>query len=246
MAVTAKEVFTRVRDLSQDATSVRWPLSELLRWLNDALSEVVLHKPSAGGSTVVLDLEEGTYQTVPTDYIGLLRVIRNITAVDSESGARTGGRAIRMVQRDILDSQHPDWHSNTSVPFNVAVKHVVYDPADPRAFYVYPGNNGSGKIEAVAYKVPPPIALPGSPEDIDAYTATLGIADIYKNAVVDYILYRAYSKDAQFAGNAQRANAHFQMFANSLGIKIKNEITSNPNTVINNPLVQPEPPQMVP
>lgn len=246
MAVTAKQVFERVRILSQDNTSVRWPLAELLQWLNDALREVVLHKPSAGGSTVVVDLVEGTYQTVPSTYIGLLRVVRNVVSVDGETGIRTAGRAIRMVQRDILDSQHPDWHSDDAVPFAAAVKHVVYDPADPRAFYVYPGNSGTGKIEAVAYKTPTQIALPSDPEDIDGYSATLDIADIYQNAIVDYVLYRAYSKDAQFAGNAQRANAHFQMFANSLGIKIKNEITSNPNTVINNPLVQPEPPQMVP
>ena len=244
MAVTAAEIFTRVQDVIQDTTSVRWPLVELLRWLNDARDQVVLHKPSAGAATVVLDMVLGTYQTVPSTYIGLLRVVRNITAVDGD--VRTGGRAIRMVQRDILDSQIPDWHSTAAVPFNDVVKHAIYDPADPLAYYVYPGNTGSGKIEAIAYKTPTPIAVPGSPTLIASYSATIGIPDIYAGTLVDFILYRAYSKDTQFAGNAQRAQAHYQMFANSLGIKIKNEITSNPNAVMNAPLQQADPPALVP
>lgn len=246
MAVTAAEIFTRVQDVAQDTTSVRWPLVELLRWLNDAVREVVLHKPSAGGATVVVDLELGTYQTVPTDYIGLLRVVRNITAVDGGTGVRTAGRAVTVVQRDILDSQSPDWHMTEGVPFHVSVKHAVYDPADPRAFYVYPGNTGSGKLEVIAYKTPDAIAVPANPTLIASYSAAIGISDIYTNAVVDYILYRAYSKDVQFAGNAQRAAAHFGAFANSIGLKIKNEITSNPNATMNAPLRQAEPPALVP
>ena len=34
-------------------------------------------------------------------------------------------------------------------------------------------------------------------------------------AVIDYALYRAYMKDAEFAGNAQRASSHYQLFVGS-------------------------------
>jgi len=58
---------------------------------------------------------------------------------------------------------------------------------------------------------------------------TINIDDIYANALVDYMLYRAYSKDAEYAGNAQRAVAHYTAFSNSLGVLIKNELDRNPN-----------------
>jgi hypothetical protein len=43
------------------------------------------------------------------------------------------------------------------------------------------------------------------------------------------MLYRAYSKDAEYAGNAQRAVEHYTAISNSLGVLIKNELDRNPN-----------------
>ena len=64
----------------------------------------------------------------------------------------------------------------------------------------------------------------------------VSVPDIYGNALQDYILYRAYTKDSEYAGNAQRAVAHYTAFANSLGIEIKATLAvapmpaGNPNT----------------
>jgi hypothetical protein len=46
---------------------------------------------------------------------------------------------------------------------------------------------------------------------------------------VDYIVYRCLSKDAEFAGNAQRAVMHYQAFANLVGIGNKKRLTNSPN-----------------
>jgi hypothetical protein len=46
--------------------------------------------------------------------------------------------------------------------------------------------------------------------------------------MLDYMLYRAYSKDAEYAANAQRAVAHFQAFQNALGVKSQTEAVSQP------------------
>jgi hypothetical protein len=40
------------------------------------------------------------------------------------------------------------------------------------------------------------------------------------------MLYRAYSKDAEYAGNANRAQSHMMAFASSLGVKSKIDASS--------------------
>ncbi|MDO8312640.1 MAG: hypothetical protein Q7T25_11940, partial [Sideroxyarcus sp.] len=51
----------------------------------------------------------------------------------------------------------------------------------------------------------------------------------YGNGILDYVLYRAYSKDADYAANAQRAVGYYQVFAAALGIKDAADIKSSPN-----------------
>jgi len=88
------------------------------------------------------------------------------------------------------------------------VKHYVFDEDDPRKYYVYPGVSGNAYVEIVFSR---------TPTDLANTSATIYIDDIYGNAIVDYVLYRAYMKDAEFAANSQRAGQHYQLFTASLG-----------------------------
>lgn len=228
MAFQASALFYRVSRILQDETNVRWPLTELVDWANDGLREIVLQKPNAKSQTVILPLQEGTYQQLPATYMSLLRVIRNL--LSAATSPRQGGRVVRVVNREILDSQRAYWHDTSVTPPTKEVKHVSFDVADPLAFYVFPPNNGTGYVEATVAVVPTPIPLAvPDPEDLSGYTVNVDIPDVYQNALADYILYRAYSKDAQFAGNSARAAAHYQAFANSLQIKVSVEAMANPN-----------------
>lgn len=227
MPVQARDVLDRAQKQIQDETSIRWPLPELAMWLNDGAREIAIHKPSATARSVVLSLTTGTRQEIPAGDLQLLRVVRNLKPGSTE-GNRTGARAVRLVNRDVLDTQHPAWHDGGSVPFAAEVKHFVFDEADPRAFYVYPGNNGSGLVEALIAKAPVPIAETGT--SLSSYAVALPVPDVYANALLDYVLYRAYSKDASFAANAERAVQHYQAFAATLGIKATHESASGPTT----------------
>lgn len=223
----ASELMDRARRIVLDETSVRWPLAELGMWMNDAVREIILQKPSASSDNRVLTLQAGTYQTIPSDALALLRIVRNVSGTAQN---RTGGRAIRIVSRDVLDSQHVDWHSTAGIPFSAVVKHYIYDETDAKTFYVFPGNDGTGKVEAVVSRVPVAVSHTGSdPESLPAWSGEIGLPDIYSNAILDYMLYRAYSKDAQYAGNSQRAASHYQQFGNSLGIKLNVEALLSPN-----------------
>lgn len=228
MAFRAIDIFRRASVVLQDDTHVRWTLVELCDWLNDGTREIVLHKPNASSDTVVLQLQEGTYQTIPAGSLALLRVIRNLKT--TATAPRAGGRMIQVVNREILDSQRPYWHDTSITLAAKEVKHATFDNADPQSFYVFPPNDGTGIVEIVVSTVPSPInyASP-DPEDITGYVIDVDLPDIYQNVLLSYVLYRAYTKDAQFAGNSARAAAYYQEFANSLQLKVNVEAIANPN-----------------
>ena len=206
--LTGANLITRAQDTLQDTTSVRWPEAELLRYINDAQREIVNFRPEASSKTANLQLVTGTLQTLPTEGLRLIKVTRNMS---DASGGATGARAIRLVSVDILNTQEPDWN-NPSVSGDAAhgtnIKHYVFDEDDPRRFYVYPGVSGNAFVEIVYSK---------SPTDLGNTSATIDLDDTYGNAIVDYVLFRAYLKDAEYAGNQQRAGQHYQLFTTSLG-----------------------------
>ena len=227
MAILASDIISRAHTIVQDNTGVRWPYSELLGWLNDGQREVAIYKPSATAANVVLMLQAGTLQSVGDGGIALLRVSRNLKTPVTEP--RVGGRATRVVEREILDSQHPSWHDPSVFTYAKEVKHFVFDETDPTHFYVFPGNDGTGAVEAVISRSPVDVVPTGDLNALAAYAKPITIPDIYANALLDYVLFRAYSKDAEFAGNAERSNNHFTLFAGSLAAKAQNEAVVNPN-----------------
>jgi len=206
--LTGASLITRIQDTLQDTTSVRWPEAELLRYINDAQREIINFKPDASATTSNVQLVTGTKQTLPTAGLRLIKVTRNMS---DASGGATGARAIRLVASDILNTQEPDWNNPTvsgDAAHGTNVKHYIFDEDDPRTFYVYPGVAGNAFVEIVFSK---------SPTDLANTSATIDIDDTYGNAIVDYSLFRAYLKDAEYAANSQRASTHYQLFTASIG-----------------------------
>lgn len=80
---------------------------------------------------------------------------------------------------------------------------------------------------------PTDIAEPADGALYTAVTGDISLPDIYGNVLQDYVLYRAYTKDSEYAGNGQRAQAHYAAFANALGIEIKATVAVAPNPVSN-------------
>ena len=220
MAFTAQSVIAQAQATLQDAGGVRWLLPELLGYLNAGAREIALQKPNATAVTMDMELTLGTKQSLPAGYHRLLAVQRNVG----------NGRAVTPIVREVLDLQIPGWHNTSVLPFSPTVAHVMDDPFDTATFYVCPGNDGSGKIEVILSKLPAPIPVPESQLEIADYTAEVDLPDIYENALVDYICYRAFSKDINVPGIAQRAQAHYQLFQQALGIKSQVEMDQNVDT----------------
>lgn len=219
--LTGNNLLSRIKDTLQDTTSVRWPEAELLRYINDAQREIVNFRPESSAKTANVQLVTGTKQALPTDGLRLIKVTRNM----SGTGNATGKRAIRIVNVDILNTQEPDWNDPTvsgDAAHGSVVKHYIFDEDDPRNFYVYPGvANGQNAFVEIVYSA--------SPTDLANTSATISVDDIYANAIIDYVLYRSYMKDAEYAGNAQRAQNHYQLFTASIGQGGQSAMLLDPN-----------------
>lgn len=218
MPIPAQSIIRRCVETLQDNTSIRWPVSELVRYLNDAQREVILYRPDAAVTNASVPLVTGSRQNLPVGGTKLVEVVRN------SAGTK---RAVRMVNREILDAQLPGWHAQAGV---TEILHYMYDPREPRVFYVYPPAAVTGAAVDLSYaSMPTDIAEPSEGALYTSVTGNLGVPDIYGNAVQDYVLYRAYTKDSEYAGNAARAQAHYGAFANALGVEVKATVAVAPN-----------------
>jgi len=223
MALLAQSIVQRVVGTLQDTTSVRWPVAELVRYLNDGQREVILYRPDATIKNVSHTCVAGPKQSLPVDGAKLVDIVRN-----------TSGGAIRQVPREIIDAQTPNWYSLTGAD---NVVHFMYDPRDARVFYVYPPATTNTSIEMSYSAYPTDVAEPAEGADYTDVVGNLDVPDIYGNVIIDYMLYRAYTKDSEYAGNSQRAMAHYQAFANALGIEVQGTTSVAPKVTLSGPAV---------
>jgi hypothetical protein len=209
--VTAKTIIDKASIQLIDLTNIRWTRAELLSWLNDGLRQIVTIQPSASSTTVAKQLAVGTRQYIPTDGWLLLSIYRNMG-----TNGTTPGRIIRIVSREILDSFNPNWNTVTAT---AEVRNYMYTDQDQLAFYVYPPNTGTQYIE-LNYSV--------QPVDLTLETQPIPIFDVFQSALVDYILYRACSKDAEYAPGVALSQSYMATFVAAIQGKNQSEITSNP------------------
>ncbi|MGV1752786.1 phage adaptor protein [Agrobacterium sp. CG674] len=228
----ANDILRRASVLLIDDEHARWPLTELADWLNEAVKAIVLAKPSASSRTYPLPLSEGTYQELPITLDGvnplqLLGINRNLAG---DGSTRIGGRAIRTAARALLDAQEPNWHDPAYAPFRKEVRQVIFDENLPLEFYTYPGNDGTGMVEiAISYLPAPVIALADQDETTyEAWDVDIGLPEPYSVPLLDYVLYKAFSKD-DIAGDPTKAMSSYQTFAAAVGIKVQAESSANPN-----------------
>jgi hypothetical protein len=125
----------------------------------------------------------------------------------------------------MLDDQRRNWYAETGT---VDIQHFMFDARLPKEFLVYPPATVNARLEIVYSSVPLAHTLTEAQLINPATAEVIRIDDSYANAMLDYMLYRAYSKDAEYAANANRAVAHFQAFQNALGVKSQTEAVSQP------------------
>lgn len=223
-----KDVLYRVSNQLHDISPqfTRWTQKELVSWLNDGQRAIAKYVPSACSRVDAVQLVPGTKQSInlipssriiPGDGssavdiggVSLMSVNRNM----GTDGA-TIGRAIRLVDRDTLDSNSPDWHTET----DTTVALYTFDPRVPKVFYVSPGVPATTNVWAEIAFIANPVDVPNSGDysAVGSSTQKVSVDDTFIDDLNDYILARAYAKDAENAANLSLAAAYESKFTGSL------------------------------
>jgi hypothetical protein len=203
--ITAQSIMEKAKVTLLDETNVRWTSPELLTHLNDGQRELVALKPDANTVNAVLTLVAGTRQSIPASGVQLFKIVRNM-GMDGN----TPGRAVTPASMETLDRTRPNWHAEAA---NAEVQHYMFDPRDPKTFYVTPPQPETpSRIEAVYAASPADVAI-GAPINID---------DIYATALYYFIMARAHAKETPGADTGKAAG-YYNLFLGVLGLKAKAE-----------------------
>ena len=208
----ASTLIAQASEVAQDESNVVWTAAQALRWLNDAQRSVAIVRPDASVNTHSIQLTAGTTkQTISGRR--LMSVVRNMG-----SDGNTPGRAIRLVERAAKDEFEPNWHQATP---SIEIIEYIFDSRTPKEFYVSPPAHASTDVyievcEAV------------NPAEVDDEANAITLDDIYSPVMVEWIVYRFFSRDSEETPNIQRAASHFQQFFAMLGAKMNPDMAVNP------------------
>jgi hypothetical protein len=207
--VKVVDLISRAQTLLKDTSSVRWAAVELQNYLNDGYREIVNRRPDANAQVGTFTCVAGYRQSITTSFANaqrLLEVIANKSATSSK-------KIIRLVDRQTMDDQLPGWPAANE---STNIEKYMFDHRLPKEFLTYPPARAGTTVEIVYSTFPAAHNLTEQQLTNPATATTINLDDTYANPLLDYMLYRAYSKDAEQSGNAARAVAHFQAMMDSL------------------------------
>lgn len=212
--IKVSTLFYRAGLLLQDEDHVRWTTKELIEWINEGVGAIIRMKPAAGARRAVFALDPGSRQNLDSADVQLIDVVCNLGADDV-----TPGRAVRMVERHLLDSTNPDWHHMTP---SIKVRHYTYDDRVPTVFYVYPPAAPGAKVELMRSVLPEDVANDGD---------NVGLSIEYTDTLLNYLVFRCLSKDNEYA-NGGMATGYYQAFTSSMGLGDAGEQSSTPSNKV--------------
>lgn len=188
--------------LLEDGAAVTWLDPETIVWVNAGMREIVNLVPKAYvvRSSITLTAR-ACKQDLPSGTIRLMGVHRNVGTDDS------AGPAVRLASRDQLDAYDRNWTKATPARY---VGNVVYDTDAPKEFWCSPPPRDASKLDVALSKVP---------TAIEALADTLVLGDEYRNALIDYVCFRALSKNDADAQQVKAAADYYALFRQDLGLK---------------------------
>lgn len=207
----ASALIAQAGEIAGDEGNVVWSSPQALEWLNDAQRATVIVRPDASVITRAVKLNSGTRQTIQG--LRLMSVIMNMG-----TDGLTLGRAIRLVERGMLDELVPNWHTATAV---TSIKEYIFDERIPKEYYVSPPVHASTPVYVQ-------VSESISPADVAATTNPITLDDIYAPAIITWMNYRYFSRDAEEVPDYQRAALNFQQFFLLLGKKIQMDMSISP------------------
>lgn len=211
--MTVGDVLSRVTTRYNDSNYTRVSQTMYLKFLDDALNQLILSRPDSHVKTEVINLTEGTRQSLPTDGYNLINIYRNMGYIDGSSW--TEGAPILQVDRDELDL-FSSWHESTA---DNIVEEFAYDKRTPKTFWVSTPAGSDAYVE-IDYSYGMEVKYGSLTDDFsDILDLVIPIDELFKEPIVSYMLYLLFSTDSSSLNDRQIAQQYEQSFYQSLGIE---------------------------
>lgn len=204
------EVARLLNDAEPGYEHIRWSRGDLLEYLNDAQRQVYLYRPELYAQTDVFVLAPGARQGPLSDGCQLQKIIGSTADV---------GRA-RKVDDGLLQAFADTGCAPVSVCGDYRVGGYSFTPQDPMSFFVdppVPDDGNTYTVALVCQQTPEPITL-AQLDDADPRNDALVTPGRMHNALIEWMLYRAYSVDMESAQSFAKQGAHRQHFYAMLGV----------------------------
>lgn len=209
MAFTVGDVVSSARHTLLDALGTAWTDSELIEYVNEALEATSAVKPDMHVVRGNIEMVEGALQQLPEGGVSLIDVFEN---------AYSGG-LVTLVDKSLLEECN---RFLTPADRDREVEHFTADPRDPTRFAVTPPNDGTGEVRAVYGAVHPAVT-----DLVDALDAN----NVYKPALIDYVLHRAYAKNSK-RQDLTKSDYHKKQWGQALGLKSQSQAAIAPKVSV--------------
>ncbi len=181
MALTLQTSITTARSILNDPSGVRYSDADLLQYANDALDQLVTLAPQLFYTRGQHTCAAGVNQTLSFATARALVTVERIQA----------GAAVTLTDPVILDLYDPTWRTASSG----AAKHWMRVGDDPLKFLVYPPAGKTQVLDVIYVRVPNEYAV----------GADTGLPETLSDAIADYVVHRAESRDDEHVDSNRAA-----------------------------------------
>lgn len=185
------ELIDQVAAQIVDVNHVRWTRPELLDFLNMGLSSLIIKRPDIARTTAT-QIADTAKINIPDDAYSIITL------------NHVNNRAVQFVDINKLNQLNPEWRNDIGAPLL-----WTRNELDNESFYLYPAPDQGYEMEVVYAKA----------IKVESETEDFPIKQIYSSILFDYMIYRAFAKDSEQPGEAEKARYHLMVFKDALGDK---------------------------
>lgn len=209
---TVQTLITEVRRVIHDETATfRWSDAELIDYVNAGLRQTVILVADANTIETIEDTltSRVARQSLPAGGIQFIKASRNYA-----DGGTTPQGVLRFVEKDALDTFEPTWeYVSAKADGANYFEHYCHDSRESTIYYLYPAPAADNKRVAVVYSaIPTAVTVVGD---------TVPMADNYLNALIQYVIYRALTKEARETLPDAFRQDLWQNYLTALGLQVR-------------------------
>lgn len=221
-----KDILDRVTTLYNDLEYIRVPESLYLKFIDDALNQLVLLRPDCHVKTAVVKLNKGTRQTLPEDGCTLIEIYMNKKKeINPSSGEEEffNYYPITHVERNDLDF-FSNWQSYSNAATSKDyITEFSYEKKSPKVYWVSPYVGEKDVYVEMDYSYTFPRVGDMLPDDtgsyIEAEQTEIDLQDIWLGPLCNYVLYNLYNVDSTSQLDRQIAQSYLQAFYQSVSLE---------------------------